>query len=76
MKRKISARQIFAIAAIVLLAGLYVACLVLALIHSETAFRLLQLTIVLTVLVPVTMYVIMMFYRLNHRAKDFESDER
>lgn len=72
MKRKVTPRQIFAIAAIVLLAGLYIACLVLALIHNEAAFRLLQLTLVLTVLVPVTIYVLMMFYRLNHRHDDFD----
>ena len=49
-------KRVLAIAAIVILAGLYVACLVLALIHSDAAFKLLQLTLVMTVLVPVTAY--------------------
>lgn len=64
-------KRILAIGAIVILVGLYIACLVLALIHSEAAFKLLQLTLVMTVLVPVTAYVVMMFYKLNHRDDDF-----
>jgi hypothetical protein len=60
-------KRVLAIAAIVILVGLYVACLVLALIHSDAAFKLLQLTLVMTVLVPVTAYVAMMFYKLSHR---------
>ncbi len=65
-------KRILAIGAIVILVGLYIACLVLALIHSEAAFKLLQLTLVMTVLVPVTAYVVMMFYKLNHRDDDFD----
>ena len=61
-------KRILAIGAIVILVGLYIACLVLALIHSEAAFKLLQLTLVMTVLVPVTAYVAMMFYKLSHRS--------
>lgn len=68
-------KRIFAIAAIVILVGLYVACLVLALIHSDAAFKLLQLTLVMTVLVPVTAYVGMMFYKLNHRSDEYDEDK-
>ena len=68
-------KRILAIGAIVILVGLYIACLVLALIHSEAAFKLLQLTLVMTVLVPVTAYVVMMFYKLNHRDDDFDDNE-
>ena len=68
-------KRIFAIAAIVILVGLYVACLVLALIHSDAAFKLLQLTLVMTVLVPVTAYVGMMFYKLNHRSDEEDEDK-
>ena len=60
-------KRILAIAAIVILVGLYLSCLVLALIHSDAAFKLLQLSLVMTVLIPVTAYVGMMFYKLNHR---------
>ena len=67
-------KRILAIGAIVILVGLYIACLVLALIHSEAAFKLLQLTLVMTVLVPVTAYVVMMFYKLNHRNDDFDEN--
>ena len=68
-------KRILAIGAIVILVGLYIACLVLALIHSEAAFKLLQLTLVMTVLVPVTAYVVMMFYKLNHRVDDFDENK-
>ena len=68
-------KRILAIGAIVILVGLYIACLVLALKHSEAAFKLLQLTLVMTVLVPVTAYVVMMFYKLNHRDDDFDENK-
>ncbi len=68
-------KRILAIGAILILVGLYIACLVLALIHSEAAFKLLQLTLVMTVLVPVTAYVVMMFYKLNHRDDDFDENK-
>ena len=64
-------KRILAIGAIVILVGLYIACLVLALIHSEAAFKLLQLTLVM----PVTAYVVMMFYKLNHRDDDFDENK-
>ena len=75
MKKKLNLKQIFAIIAIVLLAGLYISCLVLALIQSEWATKLLQLSIVMTILVPVTIYIFMMFYRLSHRKRDLEDDQ-
>ena len=68
-------KRILAIGTILILVGLYIACLVLALIHSEAAFKLLQLTHVMTVLVPVTAYVVMMFYKLNHRDDDFDENK-
>ena len=67
LKGEYMKKRVLATAAIVILAGLYAACLVLALIHSDAAFKLLQLTLVMTVLVPVTAYVAMMFYKLSHR---------
>ena len=75
MKKKLNLKQIFAIIAIVLLAGLYISCLVLALIQSEWATKLLKLSIVMTILVPVTIYIFMMFYRLSHRKDDLEDDQ-
>lgn len=72
MKKKKTPKQILAMAAAVLLAGLYIACLVLALIHNDQAARMLQLTIVLTILIPVILYVLMMFYKLSRRKDDPE----
>ena len=54
----------------------HLSCLVLALIHSDAAFKLLQLSLVMTVLIPVTAYVGMMFYKLNHRGDDFEDEKK
>lgn len=65
--KKNKIKQIFAIVAIVLLTGLYIACLVFALIKSPLATKLLGLTLVLTIMIPVILYVIMMFYKLSHR---------
>lgn len=65
MKNK--AKQILAIIAIALLAGMYIACLVLAIIGSEWSIKMLQLSMVMTVLVPVVLYLLMMFYKLSHR---------
>lgn len=74
MKKKI--KQILAILAIVLLAGMYIASLVLAVIGSDWSTKMLQLSLVMTVLVPVILYVIMMFYKLNHHdnSEVFDSD--
>lgn len=69
-------KRVLAIAAIVILVGLYVACLVLALIHSDAAFKLLQLSLVMTVLIPVTAYVGMMFYKLNHRSDELDDEKK
>lgn len=72
MEKKKTLKRVLAIIAVVLLAGLYIACLVLALIHNDQAARMLQLTIVLTILIPVILYVLMMFYKLSHRKDDPE----
>ena len=65
--KKNKIKQILAIVAIVLLAGLYLACLIFALIKSPLATKLLGLTLVLTIMIPIILYVIMMFYKLSHR---------
>lgn len=70
--KKITLKQILALGAVVLLVALYLSCLILALFHNDAAAKLLQLALVLTVLIPVTAYVLMMFYKLSRR-KDDES---
>ena len=67
--KKIKPKQILAIIAVVLLVSMYVVSLILAFFHSEFATKLLLLSIVMTILVPVVLYIIMMFYKLNNREK-------
>ena len=62
-----NARRFWAIAAIVFLVALYVCDIVLAFIKSAFATKMLQLSIVLTVAIPIITYFIMMFYKINHR---------
>lgn len=67
--KNIKPKQIFAIIAVILLVMMYVASLILAFIHNEFATKLLLLSIVMTILVPIVLYIIMMFYKLNNRDK-------
>ena len=74
MKKKTTPKQILALGAVVLLAGLYLSCLILTLFHNDMAARMLQLAIVLTVLIPVTAYVLIMFYKLSHHKDETFND--
>lgn len=74
MKKRITGRQILAIAAIVLLVGMYVSALVLSLIGSDFARTLLKIALLGTFIVPIIIYVIMMFYRLGHKNEAPEPD--
>lgn len=70
MKKKITARQVLAIIAIALLAGLYISALVLALIGSELAQTLLKISLLGTFIIPILIYVIMMFYRIGSKKEE------
>lgn len=72
MKKKISPKQIVAIAGVVLLAGMYVTSLVLAIIGSPMALNLLRMSFLATIIVPILIYVILMFYRLSHKKSESE----
>lgn len=67
MKRKVTARQVLAIIAIALLVGMYLSALVTALIGSEFARTLLKISLLGTFIIPILIYVILMFYRIGHR---------
>ena len=64
MNNKWTAKRILAIVAIVLLVGMYVASLVLAIIHSEIALTFLKITLGSTIAIPVIIYFIIMFMKL------------
>lgn len=67
MKKKASAKQVLAIIAIALLVGLYLSALILSLIGSELAQTLLKISLLGTFIIPIIIYVIMMFYRIGHK---------
>lgn len=62
MKKK--TKQILAIAAVVLLAGLYIATLILSLMKSEMAQSLFRGAVACTILIPCLLYVYMMAYKM------------
>lgn len=72
MKKRTNAVRIMAVIGIILLAGMYIASLVLALINNSTADKLLRLSIFATFIVPFMIYIFMMFYRLSHRKAEPE----
>ncbi len=67
MKKKITAKQIIAIIGAVLLAGMYISTLIFAIIGSPLAMRLLKISLLSTIVIPIITYFIMMFYRLSHK---------
>ncbi len=72
MKKKISPKQIIAITGVVLLTGMYVVSLILAIIGSPVALNLLRMSFLATIIIPILIYVILMFYRLSHKKSEPE----
>ena len=73
MKKKKTAKQIFAIIAIVLLLSMYVMSLIFAIIGKGFAFTMLKISFVCTFFIPIMAYFIMMFYKLSH-PKEHDED--
>ncbi len=72
MKKKISPKQIIAIIGVVLLAGMYLTSLILAIIGSPMALNLLRMSFLGTIIIPILIYVILMFYKLSHKNSEPE----
>jgi putative hydrolase of the HAD superfamily len=72
VKKKISPKQIIAITGVVLLTGMYVVSLILAIIGSPVALNLLRMSFLATIIIPILIYVILMFYRLSHKKSEPE----
>lgn len=68
-------KQVLAMIAIVLLAGMYVSSLVLAFINTETARTLLKISFICTLTIPVIIYILMMMFRLTHRNYDINEED-
>ncbi|MBQ4530309.1 MAG: hypothetical protein IJA36_06835 [Lachnospiraceae bacterium] len=61
------AKKVLAIIGIIFLAGLYVSSLIFALIDSELSFKLLQVSLYATVIIPILIYIYTLIYKLLHK---------
>lgn len=69
-------KRILALAAVVIIALLYIVTFVLSLIQSEQASELLRLSLVATVVLPVLLYLYLWLFRLfAGRGKDENEEE-
>ena len=69
-------KRILAIAGIVLLVALYVVTFIFALLSNNKAFEgMFKASVYMTFVVPVMLYVYMMFYKLLHRDDEKNDDE-
>lgn len=68
-------KQILAILAIVFLVGMYIASLVLAFIHSEFASKMLMLTIVLNILIPIMAYLYLMMAKVRNQRQEYKDED-
>ena len=60
-------KKILAIIGIIFMAGLYLSSLIFALIGSELSFKLLQVSLYATVIIPILIYVYTLLYKLLHK---------
>lgn len=65
MKEKFHAKRILAIIGIVLLLGIYAVALILALIKSPATQNFLNAAFAATLIIPITLYFILMFIKLS-----------
>ena len=72
MKKETKFRQVVAIIGVVILAGLYIASLVMAIVCKTQALTALKISILSTIIVPACIYLMLMFYRLAHKKDDPE----
>ena len=59
-------KRILALAAVIILAGLYIATLVTAFIVTPATVYLFRTSIIATIMIPILMYVLLFIYRLIH----------
>ncbi len=72
MKNK--TKRILAAAGALLLAGLYLATFIFALIDSPWAFDLFKVCVGFTIVLPVLLYVYTLYYRMQKRRKENPDD--
>ncbi|SFA80359.1 hypothetical protein SAMN05216249_102223 [Acetitomaculum ruminis DSM 5522] len=67
-------KRIGAISLIVVLLALYVSCIIFALIGSELAINLLKISIYSTIVLPVLLYLCMMFIKMGKNRNNLLND--
>lgn len=60
-------KRILALTGAILLAGLYIATLIFALMKNELAQALFGASFACTFIIPVLLYAYMLFYKVNHK---------
>jgi|GEM_PF-6984161 len=73
MKR--TPKQILALIAIVLLVFMYVITLFCAIFDSTATMQYLKLSLVMTIAIPILLWIFGIFYRLSHPKDDFPEEE-
>lgn len=68
-------KQILAIIVIIFLVALYISALIFALIGSPTAMILLKVALCMTFVVPIILYGLLLFHRLQKKGTDTSSEE-
>lgn len=69
-------KRFFAIAGIVLLAGMYVATLIFSIIQGEMAAGLFRASLICTIVVPVFIYIYtMLFKNMKNRRDSYKMDD-
>lgn len=68
-------KQILAVVVIVFLVMLYVSALIFAIIGSSLTMLLLKVALAMTFVVPIILYGLLLFHRLQKKGKNISSEE-
>ena len=68
-------KQILAIIVIIFLVALYISALIFALIGSPTAMIFLKVALCMTFVIPIILYGLLLFHRLQKKGTDTSSEE-
>lgn len=74
MKKKKNVRRMLALSGAALLAGLYLATLIFALIDSAWAYDLFKICVGFTIVVPTLLYLYALVYRLQKKRGEENND--
>ena len=69
------AKRILALLGSIVLCLMYLSTLIFAVSDNPAAMGLFKLSIAFTILIPVLLYVFLLFYRLSHKNDDDQNDQ-